>query len=308
MFGVTGHMRRPGASGRVGGLSSSAPHPAPPLSGGIRHDTKARPSRPPRRHGSDRRGRRPRPRPGRRPVLRHHVGLPRRRRDARPGDAEMVNDVRAGRHACFDRLVVDLGGQDTTFGSYDVRYVPAGPRGRPRATPFPSGAPPTCRSWCAPRPTTTGGTPPSTRANDREVVDVHRLLDVPAGRLGRLVRGLHDDGPRRPRPAAVPRLHPRRDAAVGRRPATGDRRRARLVAGTAGTPSPPRRGRRPVRSAGGRDLRAGRRRRGGAPRWPAAGCAACPATGRPSAARTAPPGCRGPPAPGRRGRSSAGSA
>ncbi len=38
-------------------------------------------------------------------------------------DAEMVNGVRAGRHACFDRLVVDLGGQDTTFGSYDVRYV-----------------------------------------------------------------------------------------------------------------------------------------------------------------------------------------
>ena len=39
-------------------------------------------------------------------------------------DAEMVNGVRAGRHACFDRLVVDLGGQDITFGSYDVRYVP----------------------------------------------------------------------------------------------------------------------------------------------------------------------------------------
>jgi hypothetical protein len=39
-------------------------------------------------------------------------------------DAEMVNDVRAGRHACFDRLVVDLGGQDVSFGSYDVRYVP----------------------------------------------------------------------------------------------------------------------------------------------------------------------------------------
>lgn len=38
-------------------------------------------------------------------------------------DTEMVNGVRAGRHACFDRLVVDLGGQDTTFGSYDVRYV-----------------------------------------------------------------------------------------------------------------------------------------------------------------------------------------
>jgi hypothetical protein len=41
----------------------------------------------------------------------------------RPADAEMVNDVRAGRHACFDRLVVDLGGQDTTFGTYEVGYV-----------------------------------------------------------------------------------------------------------------------------------------------------------------------------------------
>lgn len=39
-------------------------------------------------------------------------------------DREMVNDVRAGRHACFDRLVIDLGGQDVSFGSYDVRYVP----------------------------------------------------------------------------------------------------------------------------------------------------------------------------------------
>ena len=38
-------------------------------------------------------------------------------------DAEMLNDVRAGRHACFDRLVFDLGGQDVSFDSYDVRYV-----------------------------------------------------------------------------------------------------------------------------------------------------------------------------------------
>jgi hypothetical protein len=43
---------------------------------------------------------------------------------AAPGaDREMVNDVRAGRHQCFDRLVVDLGGEDTRFSSYDVRYV-----------------------------------------------------------------------------------------------------------------------------------------------------------------------------------------
>ena len=40
------------------------------------------------------------------------------------GDTDMLNDIRSGRHACFDRLVLDLGGQDTTFGSYDVRYVP----------------------------------------------------------------------------------------------------------------------------------------------------------------------------------------
>ena len=38
-------------------------------------------------------------------------------------DTEMVNGVRAGRHACFDRLVIDLGGQDISFRSYDVRYV-----------------------------------------------------------------------------------------------------------------------------------------------------------------------------------------
>jgi hypothetical protein len=38
-------------------------------------------------------------------------------------DTEMVTGIRAGRHACFDRLVVELGGQDVRFGSYDVRYV-----------------------------------------------------------------------------------------------------------------------------------------------------------------------------------------
>ena len=38
-------------------------------------------------------------------------------------DAEMLNHVRAGRHACFDRLVIDLGGEDVSFGSYDIRYV-----------------------------------------------------------------------------------------------------------------------------------------------------------------------------------------
>ncbi|MDT0275676.1 AMIN-like domain-containing (lipo)protein [Blastococcus goldschmidtiae] len=43
---------------------------------------------------------------------------------AAPADTDMVMGVRSGRHGCYDRLVVDLLGQDTTFGSYDVRYVP----------------------------------------------------------------------------------------------------------------------------------------------------------------------------------------
>jgi hypothetical protein len=38
-------------------------------------------------------------------------------------DSERVVDVRAGRHDCYDRLVVVVGGQDISFGSYDVRYV-----------------------------------------------------------------------------------------------------------------------------------------------------------------------------------------
>jgi len=37
--------------------------------------------------------------------------------------ADTLRNVRAGEHACFDRLVIDLGGQDVSFDSYDVRYV-----------------------------------------------------------------------------------------------------------------------------------------------------------------------------------------
>jgi len=38
-------------------------------------------------------------------------------------DTEMVVGVRAGQHACYDRLVLDVGGQDAAFSSYNVRYV-----------------------------------------------------------------------------------------------------------------------------------------------------------------------------------------
>lgn len=37
--------------------------------------------------------------------------------------AAPITDVRAGRHACFDRLVIDVAGSVTD--SYDVRYAPA---------------------------------------------------------------------------------------------------------------------------------------------------------------------------------------
>jgi hypothetical protein len=36
---------------------------------------------------------------------------------------EVVTDVRAGRHVCFDRLVIDLRGPADDAPSYDVRYV-----------------------------------------------------------------------------------------------------------------------------------------------------------------------------------------
>lgn len=37
-----------------------------------------------------------------------------------------IFDVRAGRHACFDRLVIDVAGDVT--GAYGVGYVPRGGR------------------------------------------------------------------------------------------------------------------------------------------------------------------------------------
>ena len=38
-------------------------------------------------------------------------------------DRDKIFNIRAGQHACYDRLVFDLNGEDAAFGSYDVRYV-----------------------------------------------------------------------------------------------------------------------------------------------------------------------------------------
>jgi hypothetical protein len=44
--------------------------------------------------------------------------------DAGAADS-VVTDVRAGRHVCFDRVVIDLRGPAAHLPSYDVRYLPA---------------------------------------------------------------------------------------------------------------------------------------------------------------------------------------
>ena len=53
----------------------------------------------------------------------------------------VITDVRSGRHVCFDRLVVDLGGPVDRALTYDVRYVTAlAEQGSGRAIPLRGGA------------------------------------------------------------------------------------------------------------------------------------------------------------------------
>ena len=86
-------------------------------------------------------------------------------------DREVVADVRAGRHECYDRLVIDLGGQDNSFRSYDVRYVS-------RVTAEGSGTVVPVRGGAALQITVGApaydehGNPTYTPANRRELVDV----------------------------------------------------------------------------------------------------------------------------------------
>ena len=42
-----------------------------------------------------------------------------------PMTTRELTNVRSGRHACYDRLVIDLNGAGGTSAGYDVRYVPA---------------------------------------------------------------------------------------------------------------------------------------------------------------------------------------
>jgi len=54
---------------------------------------------------------------------------------ARP-PTDVVARVRAGQHPCYDRLVVDLGGDARGFRSYDVRYAAVSTEGRGLPVPL----------------------------------------------------------------------------------------------------------------------------------------------------------------------------
>lgn len=71
--------------------------------------------------------------------------------DARVGDGT-ITDLRAGRHTCFDRTVIDVAGIVASKIGYHVRY------GTPSTPPAPAGpcrspAGPGCRSTSPSRPT-----------------------------------------------------------------------------------------------------------------------------------------------------------
>jgi hypothetical protein len=81
-----------------------------------------------------------------------------------------LTDVRAGQHACYDRLVLDIRGT-SSFDSWRVAYVPqvrSDPSGR--AVPLRGGA--FLQISVGASDHTAGGTPTYTPANRRELVNV----------------------------------------------------------------------------------------------------------------------------------------
>ena len=211
------------------------------------------------------------------------------RRD-RSRRGQTLTDVRAGRHDCYDRLVIDLDGSRVPLLERRVRR----PRAR-RTRPAP-GAPPRAarpadrrRSTGSPgtRRATCPGQPPTTGER-------HRLPHLPPGRAWPARSRAHHARAGRPGPAAVPGLHARPVRAPVASSSTSR---------TAGRPT----GRRPAGSAPRGAVRpvVVRPRRLDRPRRACAACRAGPPPGR--AARTARPGCRGRPSTcGRRGRSCGG--
>ena len=88
---------------------------------------------------------------------------------ADPGD-DLVQDVRAGRHECFDRIVVDVA-EVSGFDSWSVRYVPAVREdGSGTAVPLRGGA--DLQVTLGAVASDDRGRPTYAPANRREVVDV----------------------------------------------------------------------------------------------------------------------------------------
>ena len=101
-----------------------------------------------------------------------------------------VAGLRAGRHDCYDRLVIDQKGKAT---GYDVRYVSVVTQdGSGNPVPVAGGAALQVITRAA-RNTTAPAMP-----------NVTGLHDLPSGQVGRLIRGPVDDRPRRAGTAAVP--------------------------------------------------------------------------------------------------------
>ena len=183
----------------------------------------------------------------------HHLRRRPRRTAASPGArsprapapmvAGPITNVRAGRHACYDRLVIDLKGKAP---GYTVRYVSHGlHRGSGRVVPLRGGAKllvvtglrPTrrpARRATAGQPARAGRTSPATRRSARS-------------RWAGSVRGPDLDRAGRAGAAAVPRLHDPRRAPAAASSSTSP---------TAGEPA--------SRRACGRQLRAGSTRVGDA--------------------------------------------
>ncbi len=88
---------------------------------------------------------------------------------ADPGD-DLVQDVRAGRHECFDRIVVDVA-EVSGFDSWSVRYVPSVREdGSGTAVPLRGGA--DLQVTLGAVASDDRGRPTYAPANRREVVDV----------------------------------------------------------------------------------------------------------------------------------------
>lgn len=92
-------------------------------------------------------------------------------RDAGAHTTEHVTDVRSGRHACFDRLVVDLDGAGSLRPGYRVEYVDqVTADGSGDVVPLRGGA--AVRIIVRAPASTDEGTPTYTAADPRELVDL----------------------------------------------------------------------------------------------------------------------------------------